>query len=303
MNEFELIETFFKLPAKLRDDVIIGIGDDAACVRPPPGQDLFISTDTLVADVHFSSNWDPYYIAWKAVMVNISDMAAMAAEPAWLSLALTLPKNDESWLQRFSLGLTEALATYNISLIGGDTTKGPLSLTITIHGLAKEGRGIRRSGAKLGDEIWLSGEIGAAALALQAKDDWPEEDRALLMAYLQEPKPRVDLAPILQTYASAAIDISDGLGADLGHICKASGLSASLAWQDIPVHPLVHKYLSREALEFSLQGGDDYELCFTSPKASHAKLRAALDKAGLRCYPIGHITEGDWIPMAGYRHF
>lgn len=315
MNEFELIDVFFKSKALIRDELVYGIGDDAACVRVPPGQDLYISTDTLVADVHFSSNWDPYDIAWKAVMVNLSDMAAMAAEPCWLSLALTLPHNDTAWLQRFSLGLHAALTAYHVSLIGGDTTKGPLSMTLTVHGLTATGKGVRRSGAKNQDEIWVSGELGAAALALYSKETWPAADRALLMTQLQRPKPRLDLKAVLQTYATAAIDISDGLAADLHHICKASGFGARLFLESIPIHPLVRQYLPEQALEFSMQGGDDYELCFTSPAAVHDELQEALGQTGLRCYPIGVIetkpgicavnSTGDLVPLVpkGYRHF
>lgn len=315
MNEFELIDTYFKDLAWHREEIVYGIGDDAACVRVPPGQELFISTDTLVADVHFSSNWDPYDIAWKAMMVNLSDMAAMAATPCWLTLALTLPKNDEAWFARFSQGLHTALNQYKVSLIGGDTTKGPLSITITIHGLAPLGKGCRRSGANVSDEIWVSGPLGAAALALRAESAWDGDDRAVLQDALRHPKPRVDLQAVLQQYATSAIDISDGLGADLKHLCDASGVGACLSLQQIPVHPLLFKYLGAEAIEFSMQGGDDYELCFTSAASLREPLQRTLSALDVICYPIGiveaaagiraidHKRDLHTFAAQGYRHF
>ncbi|OCH98410.1 thiamine-phosphate kinase [Legionella jamestowniensis] len=316
MNEFSLIETFFKFPIHPREDVLYGIGDDAACVTILAGHELLISTDTLVSGVHFLDTWDAYDIAYKAVMVNVSDMAAMGATPCWLSLGLTLPESNAIWLKRFSQGLHEVLNQFNIALIGGDTTRGPLSMTLTIHGVAPAGKAVRRSGAKVGDKIYVSGELGAAALAVYFlhHHDINEEDRQVLMEKLQHPKPRVDLNAILQEYASAAIDISDGLSADLNHICVSSGVGACLIGESIPVHPLVKKYQQDKAIQFSLTGGDDYELCFTVPPMKEQELIAALNKLGLECYFIGTIEEqpGLRITMAatsevfmprGYSHF
>lgn len=324
MDEFELIKVLFKAPALDREDVVLGIGDDAACVRVPVGQDLYISTDTLVADVHFLKSWDPFDIAWKAVMVNVSDMAAMAAYPCWLSLALTLENYDEAWLQRFSQGLHTALKQFGIALIGGDTTRGPLSLSLTIHGLAPQGKAIRRKGAKPTDEIWVTGTLGAAALAVQLEqvEKAPKyankinhKDRALLLEKLRHPQARVDFNTILQTYASAAIDISDGFSADLMHICEASGVGACLSLEAIPVHPVLMNCLKEEALTFAMQGGDDYELCFTSPARYHDDLQQVLAAAGLLCYRVGVIealpglraftAQGEFktVTPAGYRHF
>jgi len=317
MNEFSLIDTYFKAPALSRDDVIFGIGDDAACLAVPAGQQLLVSTDTLVAEVHFLSSWDPYDIACKAVMVNISDIAAMAAKPCWLSLALTMPEFDKIWLDRFAQGLHDSLRQFNIALIGGDTTHGPLSITITIHGLIPAGKAVRRNGAKPGDKIYVSGELGAAALAVEflKNNDIDEQDNNVLMQKLKHPNPRIDLAEILQEHASSAIDISDGLSADLNHICVASKVGVCLNSTAIPVHPLVRKYKQNDAVDFALIGGDDYELCFTVPAAKETKFLSALHKAGLRCYPIGVIEEtlGFRIEMAnteiknfaprGYSHF
>lgn len=317
MNEFSLIDVFFKESAIHRDDVIYGIGDDAACLQIPSGKQLFVSTDTLVAEVHFLSSWDPFDIAYRAVMVNVSDMAAMAATPCWVSLALTLPEYNHHWLSRFSAGLHAALSQFGISLIGGDTTRGPLSITLTIHGMAPAGKGVRRGGAKPGDIIWVSGPLGAAALAVSflQRQDINEADMMALMKKLQHPQARVDLASILQRYATAAIDISDGLTADLNHICEMGTVGACLSLDAIPVHPLVTKYLDKNAIDFSMGGGDDYELCFTTPASLHNELILALNESGLFCYSVGIIEEtpglravdssGDIITLApkGFSHF
>ncbi|CEK11341.1 thiamine-phosphate kinase [Legionella hackeliae] len=316
MDEFSLIDTFFKYPAQLRDDVIYGIGDDAACVSIPSGQQLLISTDTLVSEVHFLSSWDAYDIACKAVMVNVSDMAAMGATPCWLSLALTLPELNTSWLQRFSQGLHDSLNQFNIALIGGDTTRGPLSMTLTIHGLAPTGKAVRRNGAHTGDKIYVSGELGAAALAVYflQRNDINVEDRQVLMQKLQHPKPRIDLGEVLREYASAAIDISDGLSADLNHICTSSEVGACLISERIPVHPLVKKYQQENATSFSLTGGDDYEICFTVAPENEQRFITSLNHLNLNCYRIGTIesklglriiTRGEeevFVPR-GYSHF
>lgn len=317
MNEFSLIDYYFKsLPIK-RKEVLFGIGDDAACLQIPSGMDLLVSTDTLVSGVHFLPEWDACSIAYKAVMVNISDIAAMAALPCWITLALTLPQIDETWLESFTSGLKEALDTYNIDLIGGDTTHGPLSMTVTIMGMAAHGLCVRRSGAQIGDIILVSGELGAAALAVHYldKQDLPEQDKAELMHKLLRPKPRVDLTELLQKYATSAIDISDGLSADLNHICLASGVGACLTKDALPVHALLAKYLGEQAVDLALAGGDDYELCFTVPAVKLDALMLDLKSAGLECYPIGQIEKlpgmrmrladgscEDIIPK-GYKHF
>jgi len=317
MNEFSLIDVFFKSKALSRNDVVFGIGDDAACVTVPPDKQLVISTDSLVAEVHFLSSWDPYDIAYKAVMVNVSDIAAMAAEPCWVSLALTLPELNNLWLTRFSQGLDDALQQFGIALIGGDTTRGPLTITLTIHGLVPAGKALRRSGAKPGDKIYVSGELGAAALAVSYLHGLviDEADQPELMNKLQRPRTRVDLASILQTYASAAIDISDGLSADLNHLCVASQVGASLFMSAIPVHSLAKKYQQTKAIDFALTGGDDYELCFTLPAEKEAQLIASLNEIGLSCYAIGVVEaekglavvndDGKRSPLEprGYSHF
>ena len=318
MNEFSLINSFFKCIPHHREDVIFGIGDDASCLQIAKGQQLLVSCDTLVADVHFLSSWPAYDIACKAVMVNVSDIAAMGGSPCWLTLALTLPTVDANWLQQFSQGLKDSLSRYNIALIGGDTTHGPLSMTLTIHGLIPEGKAVRRSGAASGDKIYVSGELGAAALAvacLESQDQINALDNAIFMKKQLHPVPRVDLIHDLQCYATASIDISDGLSADLNHICEASHVGACLSLERIPVHPLVKKYRGSNALDFALSGGDDYELCFTVAPKNEEQLLKSLVKAGLTCYCIGVIEEklgmrakmssGEIVPLdvRGYNHF
>lgn len=317
MNEFSLIDYYFKQRALQHPALIDGIGDDAACLRIPQGQDLLVSTDTLVSGVHFLPSWDPFDIALKAVMVNVSDMAAMAAEPAWVSLALTLPEMDPVWLEAFASGLADSLAGFGIALIGGDTTRGPLSITLTIMGLAPEGQAVRRCGAKPGDGIYLSGDIGAAALAVAFLEDdsIDARDMQILMDKLQHPQARVDLIQILRQYASSAIDISDGLSADLNHILTSSAQGACLDLNKIPVHALVHQYRGTQAIDFALKGGDDYELCFTIPARNEPEMKKALQRLGLVCYRIGVIEaeaglrgindSGDVIALVaeGYTHF
>jgi thiamine-monophosphate kinase len=317
MNEFCLIEQFFKPIATKRSDVVFGIGDDAACLEIPRGANFLISTDTLVGGNHFLSEWNPYDIACRAVMVNVSDMAAMAADPCWVTLALTLPEADPAWLKPFSQGLNDSLNKFNIALIGGDTTRGPLSITLTIAGLAPEGKAVKRDGAKPGDVILVSGQLGAAALAVKFLNDHsiPENDTAILMQKLIHPEPRVDLINCLRSYASAAIDISDGLSADLNHICVASGVGACLIENAIPVHPLLKKYLSEQAVDLALRGGDDYELCFTVPARLLEPLMNELKRANTLCYPIGEIESAQGLRIKapdntskilkpeGYSHF
>jgi thiamine-monophosphate kinase len=313
MDEFSLIERYFASISNPRQDVIFGIGDDAACLRVPADMDLLVSTDTLVEGVHFLAEWDPYDIASRAIKVNISDMAAMAATPCWVTLALTLPSIDERWLQRFSAGMADSLNEAQITLVGGDTTRGPLTITVTIHGLVPSGHAVRRSGATVGDCIIVTGPLGAAALAVHCLRDESLDDvtRATLMKKLLHPQPRLDFKQYLRDHASAAIDISDGLSADLNHILKASQVGACLFLESIPVHPFVQAYMGEQSLDFAMSKGDDYELCFTAPAAS----LSVLDGEGLAYYQVGVIEaelglraktqNGDIVPMQpkGYAHF
>lgn len=320
MDEFELINSYFKARASKRPEVVYGIGDDCACLHIPSEQDLLVSMDTLVADVHFLSTWDPYDIAYKAVMVNISDCAAMAAAPFAMMLALTIPQPDEYWLARFSEGLFDALELHHVALIGGDTTRGPLSVTLTVHGLAPQGQAVRRNGAKPGDLIYVSGALGLAAFGvnhLSAPDVLQSVHQPLIKKALHHPTPRTDMILLLREYASSAIDISDGLLADLNHLCQNSGLAAFIDMPSIPIHPILqHVQSSRQqALKFALTGGDDYELCFTIPSQQEESFLNAMKSSHMRCYQIGQMREGrglytlnnrrQYVQLGacGYQHF
>ncbi|KTD42084.1 thiamine-phosphate kinase [Legionella parisiensis] len=317
MNEFSLIDHFFKPLDYKRDDVLLGIGDDAACVRIDQEVNLLVSTDTLVSGVHFLPQWSAYDIAYKSVMVNVSDMAAMAADPCWVTLSLTLPELNQQWLTLFTQGLKDSLSQFNMTLIGGDTTRGPLSITLTVFGTTPKGQAISRGGAKPGDIILVSGELGAAALAIKflENQEMPQEDKSELMNKLMSPKPRIDLVDFLRRDATAAIDISDGLSADLNHICVASNVGACLNEEAIPVHALVDKHWPDNAVNLALTGGDDYELCFTIPANRLASLMNDCKKAHLHCSPIGVIEAAPGLRIkdannhchvlrpAGYSHF
>ena len=316
MNEFAIIEHYFQQQTLLRPDVLVGIGDDGACVALPPGHQLVITTDTLVADVHFFSHWDPYDIAYRAVMVNLSDVAAMAATPCWASLALTIPDAEPQWLAKFSAGLYAALNLHKVSLIGGDTTKGPLTITLTLHSIVPNNQAVCRKGASSGDAIWLSGSLGAAALAMHYLTNqlYLPDDHALWSSLLKPPA-RLDLTLLLREYASAAIDISDGLSADLNHLCQASNCGAILRWQSMPIYTELQALPFCTALQYIMQGGDDYELCFTVPLHKHSAFKVALQQAQISCYEVGRIetqpglrilladnTLQSYVPQ-GYCHF
>jgi thiamine-monophosphate kinase len=317
MDEFSIIQQYFNVVPQRRDDVVFGIGDDAASVRVPSDKELLISTDTLVSNVHFLPEWDAYDIACKAVLVNVSDIAAMAATPCWATLALTLPNVNEDWLASFARGIHDSLAQYEIDLIGGDTTCGPLSMTLTLLGVAPVGKSIRRNGARPGDVILVTGQLGAASLAvsLLKAHNVPKDDKILLMDKLLHPNPRVDFSALLQRFATSAIDISDGLSADLSHICSASRVGATLARDAIPLHPLLPIYLKDKAVDMALTGGDDYELCFTLPPHYLGEFLAIAEQQGLVCYTIGMIDKAPGLRLTypdgqcvtyepkGYSHF
>ena len=309
MTEFAVIQDYFANWQQADADLILGIGDDAAIVQVPNSQQLVISCDSLIAGVHFPENTTPEDIAYKALAVNLSDLAAMGAVPHWFTLALSLPALDESWLKRFSCGLAQAAAQYEVCLIGGDTTKGgPLAITITVHGLLPQGTGLRRAGAKIGDEIYVTGELGGAGLALQQLQTEGVIKTPELACALYSPSPQLALGAWLRDKASSAIDISDGLLADLGHILAASHCGASLDLSLIPV-PRALLALDDDTLRWrlALTAGDDYQLCFTIPQAQAGALR---DRG---CTRIGVIeaTKGvrfyggiaPSFAVQGYQHF
>lgn len=318
MKEFEIIKHFFTKQAVHRKDVLLGIGDDCAVVSSTEKQDIVVTTDTLVAGVHFPLGTSPKAIGHKAVAVNLSDIAAMGAKPSWISLAITIPEVSDGWLSEFCAGVFELCEFYNVQLIGGDTTQGPLSITITAQGLTPEGKYLSRSGAKAGDWLYVTGELGDAALALQHhKDPFLSDNDVIeqVQKKLDYPKPRVLMGQSLREYASSAIDISDGLLADLGHICQASNVGANVVLDAVPLSDAMNKsQLFDDAILLALNGGDDYELLFTVSEDNKVAMETALSHAGAAITCIGQMNATRTISTtlnnkpvsingAGFQHF
>lgn len=293
-GEFDLIARYFDRFKRTRLDVQLGIGDDCALLTVAENQVLAISTDSLVEGIHFLKTIDPADLAYKALAVNLSDLAAMGADPAWLSLALTLPKVDEPWLKAFSDSLFEHLNYYGMQLIGGDTTRGPLSMTLTIHGLVPAGRALTRSGARIGDWIYVTGTLGDSAAGLAILQDRlhveNETDRQALIHRHLRPYPRILQGQGLRDLASSAIDISDGLISDLGHILKASECGARIDLNALPYsHWMSNNVEADQALKWALTGGEDYELCFTVPEINRGALDVSLGHLGAEFTCIGQV--------------
>ncbi|TXI46608.1 thiamine-phosphate kinase [Methylophilus sp.] len=314
MAEFELIAKYFTRPAQAD----LGVGDDAALIRVRPGYQLAISADMSVAGTHFFADIDPFAIGWKSMAVNVSDMAAMGAEPKWATLSIALPQIDDAWLQRFSAGLFACADAFGVSLIGGDTTRGPLNIAINILGEVPQGQALQRNGARAGDDVWVSGMLGQAALWLQHRLgalDLHTQDVAILATAMHAPQPRVALGQALRGIASAVLDISDGLLADLTHILEASAVGAALDWTAMP-KPLLQQSAVTEAVlqQAVLAGGDDYELCFTAAPQHRDALSALAAQLALPLHRIGHITAAAGLQVfngeaavvlsqKGYAHF
>jgi thiamine-monophosphate kinase len=265
VGEFSLIQRYFERPAKSRQDkhTALSIGDDAAVVRVPHNHQLVLTIDTLVEGRHFPVATDPRCIAYKSLAVNVSDLAAMAATPAWFLLSLTLPDVDDDFLSRFSAGLFEAADEFGIHLIGGDTCKGPLSISIQATGYVPMNGYITRANARIGDRIFVSGNIGTAALGLaviEGKLEIDSELKKLSVQALNQPRPRIDMIPLLRQFASAAIDLSDGLIGDLQHILEQSGVGATLDQSRLPVLDIIRE---QDLYPLALNGGDDYQILFT----------------------------------------
>jgi thiamine-monophosphate kinase len=315
MSEFDLIK---RIQARIRPraDTVLGIGDDAALLRAPEGELLVVSTDTLVAGVHFPEDTAPADLGWKALAVNLSDLAAMAATPRWCTLALTLPTADNDWLDAFLDGFLELAEQYDVQLVGGDTTQGPLSITVTVHGSVPEAQALRRAGARVGDEIWVTGTLGDAAGGLR---QWQTKklQSAKLRYRLDRPTPRIEAGLALRGVAHAAIDLSDGLAADLGHILTASGVGAEIDLGRLPTSTTLHQHFPLESERWRLQlaGGDDYELCFVAPIVQALAIEQALAASDVTVTAIGRVTAGRELifrtpdgeayslPGSGYEHF
>ena len=316
MTEFDLIRRYF---TRATPGAALGVGDDAALLRVNSGMELAVSTDMLVSGTHFFAAADPFLLGHKALAVNLSDMAAMGAQPRWATLALALPAADEAWLERFSAGFFALAQQHGVELIGGDTTRGPLNLCVTIMGEVPYGKALRRDGAQAGDDIWVSGTLGNAALALahlQGSVNLAAPELAACAAALHQPAPRVALGLALRGVAHSAIDVSDGLLADLGHILECSNAGAEIEFAALPASAMLRPYLAQPlGRHCALAGGDDYELCFTAPVARRDEVGKISAQLGLPLTRIGAIVEGSGCSVraadggsihmeeSGYDHF
>jgi len=299
LGEFDIIAAYFK-DLTDQDGVALGIGDDAAIINLPLQSEtqLVVASDTLVDGVHFPSDASACQIARRALCVNLSDMAAMAAIPRWFTLALTLPreKANRQWLRDFSAGLAEVALEYNCALIGGDTTAGPLSITITMLGEVAAGAGLMRSGATNGDGIYVTGFLGDGAAGLLATTEInslssiPINVSERLLNFFYQPRPQINAALKIRYLASACIDISDGLVADLGHICESSGVAASINTAMLPIHPDLKEHFEDQCHNWALFGGDDYQLCFTVPAADLPAIDDWIFHGELEATRIGSIV-------------
>ena len=289
MSEFDLIRRYF---TRATPGAVLGVGDDAALLQVSTGNVLAVSTDMLVSGTHFFPDANPFQLGHKTLAVNLSDLAAMGAAPRWAMLAIAMPAADESWLERFSAGFFALAEQYGVDLVGGDTTRGPLNLCVTIFGEVPAEQALRRDGAQPGDDVWVSGELGDAALALAHLQqrivlDEPAFEACALR--LHRPQPRIELGLALRGIANSAIDISDGLLADLGHILEASQLGAEIEFEAVPVSAWLRE---RSRQRLALCGGDDYELCFTAPAARRAEIERLAAQLGLPLTRIGKIVAG-----------
>ena len=315
MDERTLISTFFDRHRDQRQDVILGIGDDAAVVRPEPGFDLVVATDSIVEATHFPPGIPAASVGHRCLAVNLSDLAAMAAEPLWFSLALSLPQADPDWISEFSLGLFALADRCGVALVGGDTVRGPLGATVTILGRVRPGRAVRRSGARPGDGIWVTGHPGdAVAGRLLLPEAAPGAAAIALRHRFLYPEPRVREGLALAGLASAMLDVSDGLDDDLRKLLLASGVGAELDAGELPLSAELRSVRGAEAVECALTGGDDYELCFTVAASDEARLRDVSAHWKVPATRIGTIVPGPevrWrlhgqplnIPDSTFRHF
>jgi thiamine-monophosphate kinase len=316
-SEFEIIRKYFTRPAPTAE---LGVGDDCALLTPDPRMLLAVSTDMLIAGRHFFPDADPAKLGHKALAVNLSDLAAMGADPRWATLAVALPEAEEQWIAAFAEGFFRLAARWGMELVGGDTTQGPLAISVTVLGEVPQEFVLRRDAALAGDDIWLSGATGEAALALahlKGRVKLEGAAREACLARLHTPEPRVELGGRLRGFARSAIDVSDGLLADLGHILEASGIGAELAWDSLPrataIAACPDKALAADCL---LAGGDDYELAFTAPPFRRSEIEAMGKDLEIPLTRIGVAVAGDPVvalrdsggklissPRKGFDHF
>lgn len=317
MKEFDLIKRYFSEQVVKRKDVLLGIGDDCAILKGNDAQNIAVTTDTLVAGVHFPHNTSAKAIGHKSIAVSLSDLAAMGAEPAWASLAITMPTADEAWIKDFCEGVFELCEYANVQLIGGDTTQGPLSITVTAQGFTLPDKHITRGGAKPGDWVYVSADIGDAGLALMHINgdiSLTPESADKVQRKLDFPKPRILLGQALRGYVSSAIDISDGLFADLQHICTASNVGATIELDKLPLSDEIKSSLGDKAIEVAVNAGDDYELLFTVSETNKVSMDTSVGQTTNRITCIGQINNSNTITttfdqkpcdiaIKGFQHF
>ena len=316
ISEFDLIQRFFISRQSWSNPATrLGIGDDCALLSVNVTEELAVTTDTLVENVHFFADCNAQMLGHKALAVNLSDLAAMGAEPLWVTLALTLPKSNEAWLEAFSQGFLALAESCRVELIGGDTTRGPLSITVQAIGKIPAGTALRRSSAQVGDLIYVTGAIGDAGLGLAIEQQQTNIHNPQAQHRLHKPQPRIDAGLALRSIAHAAIDLSDGLIADLNHILQASQVGATLEWEKLPLSPAVYDWIDETGNNLlPLQVGDDYELCFTLPAQNRQRLEQQAES--LDC-PVTHIgtieaplglrllkdKQVQRLDIQGYQHF
>lgn len=308
LSEFDLIRRFFAGKSFVNPSTQLGVGDDCALLSVPSGYQLAVTTDTMVENVHFLPAVEPEDLGHKLLAVNLSDLASMGAEPLAVTLALTMPKADEDWLARFAEGFLALANRYKVDLIGGDTTAGPLTLTVQAMGLVPEGRALLRSTAKPGDWICMSGGLGDAGLGLKIEQGYRCQNSQEALIRFNRPEPRVEEGLVLRNIATSCIDISDGLAQDLGHVLRQSGVGARLDWNSLPLSDAVRAYIDETGdWAFPLGAGDDYELCFTVPPDKAGQLQGNFTR-------IGVIEEGpglrikraetiELLAVHGFEHF
>ena len=312
LGEFDLIA---RICARVlqRGDIVLGIGDDAALLQPPPGRQLAVTTDTLNNGVHFPVGTSPADIGWKALAVNLSDLASMGAEPAWCTLSLSLPEVDAGWIDAFIDAFLDLARQHGVALVGGDTTRGPLSISVTAMGFVEPGRALRRDAAQVGDEVWVTGTLGDAAGGLAQRESGGDP---ALRSRLDRPTPRVEVGRAIVGIANAVVDVSDGLLADLGHICERSEVGAELELASLPASPaLLQAFDGEQRWSLQATGGDDYELCFTVSPLRRDELLRVCESVGVAVTRIGSIVSGSGVvaldadgdvwqsPRPGYDHF
>ncbi|NGX16926.1 thiamine-phosphate kinase [Wenzhouxiangella sp. XN24] len=309
-GEFDLIARLVAAVPIRRRDVLAGPGDDAALLRPPPDCDLVQTIDTCLEGVHFPVGMPPADVGWRSLAVNLSDLAAMGAMPAWGLLSLAMPRADDAWLDEFARGVGELAQAFGLDLVGGDTVRGPLAVSFALTGFVPSGEALRRRGAAPGDGIWVTGALGGGAAGLAA---WQRGEADAAAAFLR-PQPRLLEGAALRGIASAAIDVSDGLAQDLGHVLESSGVGAVLDLEDIPIAAAAAAHGASTGEAMALRGGDDYELCFTVPPSRDEELQRVATAWPVAPSRIGVITAGPGleccrdgravqVPGAGWDHF